>query len=151
MIPKEWIIDILAKLGSFLTHESIVIRIYSACAVEKFLSMKNMETKQLLFTKEAINPLLEDLLKQLNLLIRESDGLNIYALISLFRLVTIAKEDFIPYAKNFSDAIAMFVEKCTKDSVTSAYSIYVLFETIGYVVNSSYKMSLEHPQDNTGI
>jgi len=148
MIPQDWIIDILKKLGSFLTHESVVIRIYSACAVEKFLSMKNIDTKQLLFTKEAINPLLEDLLKQLNLLLRESDGLNIYALISLFRLVTIAKEDFLPYAKGFSEAIAMFVDKCTKDSATSAYSIYVLFETIGYVISSSYKMSLEHPQSN---
>lgn len=134
LVPKEWLLDILKKLTSFLTHESVVIRSYSSCAIEKILCMRDLDTKQLLFTKEIITPLLEDLLRQLNILITESEGLDNYALMSLFRLVTIAKESFLPYAGGFADAMVNFVEKALKDSSTSAYSIYILFETIGYMI-----------------
>lgn len=134
MIPKDWLADIVKKLSSFLTNESIVIRTYSACAIEKLLSMKELGTTTNIFTREAISPLLVDLLKQLNILISESDGLNSYALLSLFRLVSISKEDFIPYASSFAEAIGTFVDKTISDKATTAYSIYILFETIGYIL-----------------
>ena len=81
-----------------------------------------------------ISPLLLDLLKQLNTLITESEGLNNYALLSLYRIVWISKEDFIPYAENFVEAIGAFIEKSVNDNSTTAYSIYILFETIGYIL-----------------
>jgi hypothetical protein len=83
---------------------------------------------------------LENLLAQLNILIRDSDGLNIYALMALFRIVVIAKEDFVPYSQGFGEAIALFVEKCIRESSTTPYPIYVLFETIGYVISYTYKL-----------
>lgn len=87
LIPRDWLIDIITKLSDFLTNESIVIRSYSACALEKLLSLRDLDSKELVLTKEAISPLLLDLLKQLNILITESEGLNNYALLSLYRLV----------------------------------------------------------------
>ena len=81
-----------------------------------------------------ISPLLLDLLKQLNALITESEGLNNYALLSLYRIVWISKEDFMPYAEYFVEAIGSFIEKSVNDNSTTAYSIYILFETIGYIL-----------------
>ena len=135
-IPKDWMIDILQKLMTFLTNESLVVRTYSSSAIEKLLAMRDLDTKKLIFTQEAIKPLLEDLLKQLNILISESEGLHNYALMSLFRVVSIAKEDFAPFAEGFSDAMINFINKAFKDSYTSAYSIYILFETLGYVIDT---------------
>ena len=121
---------------TFLTNESLVVRTYSSSAIEKLLAMRDLDTKKLIFTQEAIKPLLEDLLKQLNILISESEGLHNYALMSLFRVVSIAKEDFAPFAEGFSDAMINFINKAFKDSYTSAYSIYILFETLGYVIDT---------------
>lgn len=101
--------------------------------------MKNPETSQLIFTKDEIKPYLEDLLRQLNILITESDGLDNYALMSLFRIVSIAQEDFAPYAEGLWDAMVNFIEKTIKDPNTSAYSIYILFETIGYLIAKDNK------------
>ena len=39
-IPHDWIIDIIKHVALFLNHESNVLRNYSACVIEKFLSMK---------------------------------------------------------------------------------------------------------------
>lgn len=135
MIPQAWLVDIVTKMSSFLTHESIVIRTYSACAIEKLLSMRDLTTKNLIFTKEVLSPLLLDLLKQLNTLITESEGLEIYALMSLFRIISIAQEEFMPFASNFAEAVGTFVDKTIKDTNTTAYSIYILFETIGYIIH----------------
>jgi hypothetical protein len=97
--------------------------------------MRGLDNSKLVFTAEAIAPLLEELLKQLNVLITESDGLPNYALMSLFRVVSISKDKFAPYSKGFSTAIGTFIRKAFKDPTTSAYSIYILFETMGYVTN----------------
>lgn len=75
-----------------------------------------------------------DFLKSLNDLIKNSEGLNKYAIMALFRLVTIAQEDFNPYANSFAEVVGDYVDKSLKDPSTSAYSIYVLFETIGYII-----------------
>lgn len=77
-----------------------------------------------------------DMLKALNTLIQESEGLNTFALMALFRLVKISGSDFNEYAVHFAEAIGGYVKKCVDDTSTSAYSIYVLFETIGYIIKS---------------
>lgn len=134
-IPHDWMTGIVEKLTSFLTNESIVIRTYSSCAIDKLLSMRNMDTKEFLFTKEVIKPMLLNLLSQLNFLITQSDGLDQYALKSLFRIVSISKDDFVEYAENFAEAIGTFCDKAVGDSTTTPYSIYILFETIGYIIS----------------
>lgn len=40
----------------------------------------------------------------------------------------------MPYAQNFAIAIGTFVDKTISDNSTTAYSIYILFETIGYII-----------------
>ena len=110
-LPQEWLPSILEKLTTFLVNESIVIRTYSACAIEKILNMRDLTNNQLILTKEQIRPTLEDLLKNLNILITESDGLDQYGLKSLFRVVTIAGEDFMPYSKHFVGVVGTFVDK----------------------------------------
>ena len=76
------------------------------------------------------------MLQALNQLIQDSDGLNTYALMSLFRLVKTAGQDFNQFAEHFAEAIGGYVKKCVEDPAVSAYSIYVLFETIGYIIKN---------------
>lgn len=95
---------------------------------------KSLNQSNLVFTKSMIKDIFLDFLKSLNELIKNSEGLNKYAIMALFRLVTIAQEDFNPYAKSFADVVGQYVDKCLKDPSTNAYSIYVLFETIGYIL-----------------
>jgi hypothetical protein len=93
--------------------------------------MKDPKTNCFIFTSEVLTPQLPEILKQLNLLISESEGLQSYALMSLFRVVSIAKDAFSEFAEGFSDAIQNFIEKAIKDTQSTAYSIYILFETMG--------------------
>lgn len=130
-VPQDWLPSVLEKLTTFLTHESIVVRTYSACAIDKLLSMKDPKTNANIFTSEIVTPQLPEILKQLNLLISESEGLQSYALMSLFRVANISKDAFADYAEGFSDAIKNFIEKAIKDEQSTAYSIYILFETMG--------------------
>ena len=44
-IPQDWITDLLAKLGTFLTNENLVVRNYAACCIDKFLDMKVSQSK----------------------------------------------------------------------------------------------------------
>ena len=82
-------------------------------------------------TNQMIGDSLFGLLGALNTLIQESEGLNNFGLMALFRLVKISGEGFNKYAADFAEAIGGYVKKCVDDTSTSAYSIYVLFETIG--------------------
>lgn len=64
--------------------------------------------------------------------------MNSYAILALFRVISVAQDEFNQYADQFAEAIAEYVEKAEKDVTTTAYSIYVLFETIGYIVFNLY-------------
>ena len=72
--------------------------------------MRDLETKKLVYTREALQPLLFNLLSNLNTLITESEGLDQYALKSLFRIVSVAKDDFEQYATALASAIEIFVD-----------------------------------------
>jgi hypothetical protein len=161
-IPIQYLPDVAKKLGSLLGNQNAVVRVYAACALEKLLSMqvgqsrvmdrnrngggfngKSINKSNFVFTKSMIKDIFLNFLQSLNELINNSEGLNKYAIMALFRLVTIAQEDFNPYALNFAEVVGQYVDKCLKDSSTNAYSIYVLFETIGYILFNLHSTNQE--------
>lgn len=154
-IPEDWIMDVLKQLGFYLGNENYVVRVYAACCLERFMSMRRGQAvpskdglsvdgirntrNPIVISKSMISEVLYDMLMALNTIIKESEGINQYSIIALNRLVLISEENFNQYAENYATAVGDYVQKAVKDNGTTAYSFYVLFETIGYILGNLAK------------
>lgn len=124
-IPRDWIMDMLKQLGFYLGNENYVVRVYAACCLERFMSMRSGEVKAnnggltvegirntrnpVVISKDMISEVLYDMLMALNTIIKESEGINQYSIIALNRLVLISEENFNQYAENYATAVADYV------------------------------------------
>ena len=96
-IPRDWLSNLIKTLGFFLSEgvtDSMVVKSYAVCCIEKLLSMKgqhyqieNLNAHDNVFRRDMVEEFLLDLLKAISSLIQDFDGLNTYALVALFRTV----------------------------------------------------------------
>ena len=132
-LPKEVVINTLPNLARFMSSSIPVVNTYACHAIERILTIKGVDEKENLITKNDLDPILNVLVANVLNIIAPLTGENEYAMKTLMRICIVVQERLEPYLEPILGKLISLLHAISKNPSRPNFNHY-LFETFGILI-----------------